>query len=243
MTKSDLHPPAFGVTVVVVGLAIREAIIRVIPSATSLDSGEAALPEWQMVLEALRVALFLVVLIRFYLGSVSYFQEVYFHPETAKKYIRTNYWLDYFLGFVHFMLFFAWATTVNNNERNHTAGASHYLGFGSLVLLYDAVWLAASFRLSTFNRIKFWTVCNITTVALSASIFFTAKEVTSFDPVMREQLAMIPLALISVIDLAEIFNERPYLANAIKRLFSRDSDSDTTDPPSSGLSRSQTASR
>jgi hypothetical protein len=241
MTRSDLHPPAFGVTVVVVGLAIREALIRVIPSATSPDSSQGAIPDWQMALEGFRVALFLVVLIRFYLGSVSYFHEVYFSTVNSKRYGRTNYWLDYFLGFVHFMLFFAWATTVNSNERNHTGGASHYLGLGSLVLLYDAVWLAASFNLSTFKKVKFWTLLNVVTFIVSASIFFTAKEVTAFDAVMREQLAMIPLAIVSVLDLAEIFNERPYIANALKRLFSRDSDSDQNEPPPSDLSRSHSA--
>lgn len=199
---------------VVVGLSIREALNLVVPVLTNPNS---SIPRWAVLLMITRLAGFMVMQIRLYLGSVAYFSEVYIDETTSHLYTSKSYGLDFLIGLVHFLFLFAWATTLNDYQHREANGVSHYLTLGSIVLLYDVVWWFVNYRYDSSKCMQLWTLVNVTTFVVCVAIFFG----TGFDVVFREQACISVLAILSLIDIAEIIGDRRVIANWLERVLVR----------------------
>lgn len=156
-----LHRHAFWLYGVVVGLAIQQALLSLLPKL--IDPNDTRIGSWS---EALRLFVFLLLIIRFFLGSAAYFDEVYCGTQ-SDKYDKKSYGLDYLLGFVHFVVFFGWALTIDLQQSPSYLFPS-MLAF---ILLYDLVWLWVSRNNDTANRIKLWAFVNALTFLLGASFY------------------------------------------------------------------------
>jgi hypothetical protein len=221
--RNALQAQAFSLYAVVVGLAIREGLVRVIPRLT-LSSDVPPLPplpSWQQLLYTFRLIVFLTVAIRFFLGAVHYFNSVHFDAQANERYKHKSFGLDFLIGLVHFLFFFAWATTITDPERAHAAGGSHFVGLCVVILLYDLVWLLVCWRYDSAAEIKLWCAINLGTCVLVAVAFFGLHEIFAADAVLREQLSMAIVLLVSLIDIAEIVNGRSYIANGLSFLLSK----------------------
>jgi hypothetical protein len=110
------HDHAFWIYGVIVALAIREALSTVIPHTIPILAQSQITsqpePKNQLILEAMRLVLFLAMTIRFYLGSCRYFDQVYCADDSAVKFPHANYSMDFVLGLIHFLLFFTWSETL-----------------------------------------------------------------------------------------------------------------------------------
>jgi hypothetical protein len=215
MKQEALHPQASWLYGVVVALAIREGLAQVIPQITSpLHNGET----WAITLQIWRLTVFLFVLIRFFLGSVKYFDEIHHDPESSRRYQTKSYGLDFLVGLVHFILFFGWATTIADVRHHELAtGLSHFVKIGGVILLYDVVWFAVSWRYDTRREILPWTCINLITVLLCAAVIFPPWPA---DAVLREQIAIPIVMFISLVDIVGLISNRNLISDAIMAVFS-----------------------
>jgi hypothetical protein len=115
--------------------------------------------------------------------------------------------LDFLIGIFHFMLIFAWARTITDLSRPHRLETGHFVIVGAFVLLYDWIWFAVCFRNVTGPKIRFWALLNTATVLISAA-FFLVCLAGGQDAVFREQASLIPVIVISIIDIADLINSK-----------------------------------
>lgn len=207
MKHGDLRVQSAWLYGVIVGLAIRESLSGVIPQITSPKHDFAT---WILTLEALRLVVFLVTIIRFFLGSILYFSEVHIVP-------KPFYGIDFLVGIVHFVMFFAWATTITDVAHREPSGLSHFGTLGTAILLYDIVWLCACWKSPNRPEIMPWTIINAVTTVCCGFVFFIPWGP---DFVFKEQVAIIFVALVGTIDIAGMLSGRRFIEDAIASIFS-----------------------
>lgn len=206
--EEGLHKHAFWLYGVVVGLAIREALTTIVPHLMEPPDG----PFWDVLEDFARLVIFIFLIIRFYLGSAFFgsaffFEEAYTGPNSA-NYEKKNYFLDFLFGLVHFVLFFGWALSIDfhNSDRGMFF---RYILVG--LLLYDVVWFATCRKYSTRRLIKLWMAVNIFTVVVSVPIFFISTW-WGANPALAESLALLPVFVVSIVDMAELTSRRRIFA-------------------------------
>lgn len=194
---------------VIVGLSIKEALSRGIPPLL----GQDVLPVGTTLgTEALRVALFVLMIVRFYLGASVYFGEIV-SPKVKETPPdnETQVGLDFLVGLLHFLIFAAWSMTIVDPSTTFQ-GMSFFLGGLFIILLYDLAWFLAKKILGhPTGRMKIWTIANFGTAVAVLLIFLLSRS---------EAWAFLPVAFVSVIDLAEIVSGEPYIKRALQSLFS-----------------------
>lgn len=208
-----LHGQAFFLYGVIVGLAIREALVRSGPHVfvpSDIDSVQSHLEAWRLVV-------FLLAISCFYFGALSFFDKVYVNPSTEVKFRKKNYGLDFGLGLVHFLLFFGWSITISDHSRP-LHGISPFLGFMAAILLYDLVWLGVNIRYDTFQEIKLWAFMCLVVVFLSAVFFFALRGLTRHNEVLSEEFSFLPVISYLIVDHAELFSGRQFISEWIRRL-------------------------
>lgn len=225
MTKNHSH--AFFVYGVVVGLAIREALLKVVPHAlpglmesAAVTSGTvpAADSTRQIVLETARLVTFLIVLIRFYIGAGVYFDRVYCSEETACNFSRKSYGLDFLLGTIHFIILFVWSQTiVVHNRIGH--GISTFLVLLGVVLLYDLLWWALSADYDSVFVIRRWAIFNAATAAVSLLLILIWDTWSLSTDTTAEIIALAPVLLVSIVDFGEMFGGKNALTSKILEWF------------------------
>src|SRR6266567_2466788 len=134
---SDLHKRAFwiyGVTAMV----MREPFAAVIRHTAGVG-----LADWQVRLELLRVAVVLLLMARLFLASGLYFDEVYMRPESAARFPRRSYAVDFLAGLMQFLVIVAGSTAVSLHSRT-LAELSPFVALAALFLLFENAWLALS---------------------------------------------------------------------------------------------------
>ena len=131
----QLHEQAFWIYGVIVGLSLGQAMKDVLPQVLptwflELAQPAAALTQESGVkwLELLRLIVFLMMITRFYLGSVVFFKK---SADPGKS-------IDFFLGFSHFLFFFVWSLTLKSPPES--LGLSGYLITLGIILLLDQVY-------------------------------------------------------------------------------------------------------
>jgi hypothetical protein len=212
MNRSALHPSAMWLNGTIVALAIREGLTQVVPHLTSA----AHEYNWATELQIARVLLFLVTIVRFFLGSILYFDAVHIGDKSS-QYRKKSYGLDFLVGLTHSILFFGWATTIGNvDHRDMSLTLSHFESIGAVILLYDLVWLFANSRYDTRQAIMPWTVINVVTVLICAAIAFIPYGP---DPVFKEQTSIVVVGLIGLIDISGTLRNRNFIANWISDIF------------------------
>ena len=124
---SDLHKSAFwiyGVTAMV----MREPLAIVIRHTSS-----AGVDDPQVQVEIARMAIVLLSMARVFLASGLYFDQVYLRPDSAARFPRRSYPVDFLAGLVQFLLIVGASTVI----------AGPAVGFNASIgafLLSDAVW-------------------------------------------------------------------------------------------------------
>jgi len=190
---------------VVVGLAIREPLVTVIPRLMPQK-----LPDWQMQLEVWRLVVFLLVIIRFYLGSALYFAEVYGQTDAARSCGKRSYFVDFLGSLLQFLLFFAWAITVAQHDR-YKGEISYFTVILWAILLYDNVWYCASLFGDTKDAIRPRRDINNLTLILCLLTCVGAR-LAGRDQVFAEHLMFFPALFFSVKDLRGMLGRYEQLA-------------------------------
>ena len=233
MSHKTMHQHAFWLYGVLVGLAIKEALAGSAPHIINLYRGTDGLSgAWEP--EAARLFIFLISIIRFYLGSALFFNETYLtadpeaHPHAARSYA-----VDFLFGLTHFLFFFGLALSI----EIHNAPVNAYRIFLVFILLYDILWLmAAHYR----RRILRWAVMNTIMVALAGAVFYTGRRF-NVDSMASETMALVVIAFMSFIDIGETIIGRAIVAKWITDLgdkmrrvgnwlSSAETDNDPSDP-------------
>ncbi len=207
MLITNIRKNAFWLFGVIVGLAIKDAITGVVPHLyrTPLSNLGPHSPELY------RLATFLVLSIRFYLGAAAYFDEAYEAAESPdeRRPIKKSYGLDFVFGITHFLLFYALAISINfdgDGIYSQTISPYIFIGILVLILLYDTPWAIANWKNDTFELIKMWVVLNLITVGLSGIIliFLLWLWHPTFVYLDAEKWILLPVFVFSVIDVAEL---------------------------------------
>jgi hypothetical protein len=209
--NDGLHKHAFWLYGVIVGLAIREALTKNVPHIISPPEG----PWWATAQDGVRLLLFLILIVRFYLGSAYYFEEAHVAPG-ATAFSKKNYFVDFLFGLAHFIIFFGWGLSIDFHS-----GHNYYFLLGLLgILLYDVVWFWLCRKYETRHLIKLWVALNVFTVIISLLFFLIMKLVTDNHALM-EVVALIPVFVFSIIDIVELTSGRRFFAGWLTSLVQR----------------------
>ncbi|MGH9429812.1 MAG: hypothetical protein ACRD2L_26300 [Terriglobia bacterium] len=180
---------------VLVGLAIRQALVQFTPQivAPGFAFDRAA---W---LEISRLALFLLMVIRFYLGAVAVFRR----PLNLSP--RRIDGIDLLSAVAHLLLFFAWAETihVDINNRWLVETVSPYMFFLGCILIYDLFWWLVTRDYEHLDKQMLWMTVNLTTLGGCALIQLGFRAFKG-DAVFAEELCFVVVAFFSIVDLAEL---------------------------------------
>jgi hypothetical protein len=204
---------------VIVGLAIKHALESVLIHFYVPPDAR----RWPILLEATRLFVFLLMIIRFYLGGIVYFEKVYGSPDSANKYPDRTFSLDFMFGTIHYLFFFALAGSINAYEFH----PKFFAIILSVILLYDLAWLWSSRHKSTLRRIKLWAFINLVTFVLAA-VLYLVMAFFQFNYAVSQQIACLPVILASFVDLAEVLKGRRYFGPWFKKLAD---ESESPDPP------------
>ena len=177
----------------------------------------ASLAPWQIRLEAYRLVLFLFTIACFYFGCGQYFEKVHIRSAASdpNATTKTSYGLDYGMGLIHFLIFFALAIAVTDHSRFRW-GVSPYLIFLSAIFLYDLVWLAVSIRLDSVQEIKLWAWVCAFFWFIAAVVYFAARSWGN--DVVAEEASFIVFGLYLCGDVIELFGGKPFFLKWILKL-------------------------
>lgn len=194
---SDLQRSAFwiyGITAMVMreplGLIVRH-------------SSEAGLGNWQVRLELWRVAVILLLLSRLFLASGLYFDQVFMQPESAARYPRRSYPVDFLAGLARFLVAAAATTVVGMHLRLAGVFAPFTLLAG-LFLAVDWIWLgiAALRRFSSLALIAHHARSN-GGILVASGLAWGLARVTGRDAVFADQAALGMIAVFAAYDIAK----------------------------------------
>jgi hypothetical protein len=208
----NVHAHALWIYGVIVGLAIREALTQtlthVFPENPPLQPVHFG--HLQLILESLRVVVFLITIIRFYFGAAFFFDSMYgADADTGNR----VFGFDFLSGAAHFLLFFAWSYSITFHERVGN-GVSWFMLLMFTVLVYDLFWYLASLPFDTADFIGFWTILNLITVAISLGLFTLVT--LRFSREIAEIMCFVPVIIVAIIDLGDTASGK----NLITRWFS-----------------------
>jgi hypothetical protein len=204
-----LHSQASWLYGVLVTLGVREGLSQIIPKLTNHGSED----NWTLFLHVFRLTFFLITIIRFFLGSVRYFEQVYLLDYSDEDYPRKQYGIDFLVGFVHFMIFFAWATTIAD-VSHRDRGYCHFTFLALAVLLYDVAWLVVNINSDTRRKILKWTLINLASVGIAALAWLFVEN-----KYVQEEVAMCWLAAVGLVDVASLLDDEELIERAIAKIF------------------------
>jgi hypothetical protein len=189
---SDLHKSAFwiyGVTAMV----MREPLAGVIRHIASAGAGDV-----QVRLEILRVAIVLALMSRLFLTSGLYFDEVYLRPDSAARFPRRSYPVDFISGLLHFLLAVCASTAVS-------AVTAMFPPIVLAFLLYECLWYVASrlFGFATVTRIAGFAATGLRNAVLCAGVW-TVMRMAAGSPEMAEEVAFAAVLGLTFYDIARL---------------------------------------
>lgn len=229
--EEGIHKHAFWLYGVLVGIAIKHALDATIPHIfdpahiqTQLTAAQLELPQSKYGLfpDLGRLLVFLILIVRFYLGSAFYFSDIHDasssdnSPETesAKDPLVKNYALDFICGFVHFVVFVILAMNIDP----HTRQLFWFPLLVGFVLFYDFIWWIASQKYYSADYIFWWMIANSATLIVSGIIYLLAYYPANRDILTAEAFALIPVAAVSGYDIGAMMLDRPYFESVQNRL-------------------------
>lgn len=185
------------------GLAIKDALGAVVPLFLNgqfrgmLDNAD----------EAIRLAVFLLVSVRFFLGAVVYFDEAYFSGTKCEgdygkwsSSLGESYRRDFLFGFFHFILFFAWSHSIVQGPE---VAALAYPAILVLILGYDLAWWRFA-PLSGRHEVKVWAVVNAANLVIAVLVFLLIDYLAppGVSAIYAEPAALSTVAVVSLVDVA-----------------------------------------
>lgn len=213
--EKAIHKHAFWLYGVIVGLAIKAALETTVSHFINPDKLEHELrliglgisfPDSEIGLlpEAIRLTVFLVLIVRFYFGSAFYFGAAYESASCETDYPTSNYGIDFIFGFFHFISFVVLALMIDI----HTAPIWWFPALVCFILVYDGVWYLSSMGQSTREMIFWWMVMNLLNASISAALYFALRGAAG--PIAAERWALSLVILISFIDIGMMMKKRPF---------------------------------
>jgi hypothetical protein len=195
---SDLHKSAFwiyGVTAMV----MREPFANVIRHAST-----AGLSDWQVRLEILRTVIVLVLMARLFLLLGIYFDEVYVRPESAERFPRRSYPVDFLTGLMQLLTIVAASSTVSLHGRTRV-GLPVFMVLTIAFLLFDIAWLAAAklLRFSSAARIAGFAKFNEVTLA-ACVVGWGGVRIAGGDQVLADQIALLIVLAMTLFDMGRL---------------------------------------
>lgn len=205
MAKPALHLHALWIYGVIVGLAIKEALTSVLPDLLLFfQTPPASL--FDSASEAWKFFVFLILIIRFYLGAAVYFSE--YHDKGER--LGTEYVTDFLTGLLHFIFFFALALSLDlapaSSEQEPLLTAFEILL--GIILLYDLLWWSMCRGGDRADQVKYWAFVNSGTFILALLVHLVAAAFFDAGLMLAEGLALVPVFAVSIIDILEIAKNR-----------------------------------
>lgn len=161
------------------------------------------------------------MIVRFYFGAVQFFDTVHINPETEARVKTKSYGIDFGMGLIHFLVFFAWSLTITDHGTR-LLGLTTFLWLLIAILLYDIIWCfvnwISKFR-DTIDEIKTWTVVNFLTVLFGSLLFFLPVRLLSDNYILAEEVCFILVGAVTLVDYAEMMSmsKRKHFANWLER--------------------------
>ncbi len=194
---------------ILVGAAIKDAFESLLPRLLTTPF----LGFWEAFPRGVRLVVFLVVVVRFYLGAAIFFSEVYERDDSDAEYPYKSFASDFLFGLFHFVLFFMWAFTLDYHAR--PLWLFHVIL--GLILLYDVMWFVVCRAYDSARRMKLWVALNLATFLLALLLYLLA-QVCGAKPFTQEWLALLPVVLASAIDLVEMTSGRRIIGEFLEDL-------------------------
>lgn len=197
-----------------VGLALKEAIATVAPHMLAFATEPDVLYA-----EVIRLFVFGLMTIRFYLGAAHVFENLHSPalsakdgyadlPEDDQQALRRasrQVGVDFLCGVLHFTIFSVWSMTLELHAPygSATAHSIHEGAFRwvlAFILVFDLFWLAA--RPGPHAReLKFWTFVNTASLVMGTALFSWLTMVRHWGSVDAETALLWPLAGICLADI------------------------------------------
>jgi hypothetical protein len=161
-------------------------------------ASEAGFGNWQVRLEFLRVAVILLLLSRLFLVSGLYFEQVFMQPDSADRYPRRSYPIDFLAGLLQFLVGAAATTAVGTHLRIRGEFAPFTL-LAALFLSVDLAWLATAAlrRFSSIALISQHAQFNIA-MLIAVAVAGGVARAAGGDAVFADQAALGVLAAFNV---------------------------------------------
>jgi hypothetical protein len=221
LDSKNVHTHTFWLYSVIVGLSVEEALRHVLPHVGELSLTMPVDKRVYIATEFVRLALYILLVVRFYLGAVRFFFHAHTSDASKDQYPRRSYTYDFFFGLVHFSAFLALSLTIDAEKPEGV-----FLFWLSFILLYDFIWWLTCRKFDTSKLIKFWTFVNGLTFVLSMALYVISTKLTNSLPeywamLINDTVFMLPVFIVSFLDLREVLNDEPIFQNWFLKLVSR----------------------
>lgn len=233
-SEHPIHKHTFWLYGVLVGVSIKEALETSVshlvnPDRIDLSHLEAfhnfPHPSTGRYPEIMRLAVFLVLIIRFYLGTAYYFGVAYESRSSKVNYPVKNYGVDFMFGFFRFASFVVLALLMDIHT-NPIHGFPYLVGF---ILLYDALWWVTSLKRSTKVLLFWWAAVNVITV-LFGGFLYVIWDSGAQRPITAEVVAFWVVIIPSLFDIALMMVKRPFF-RILRQLVPPDLEDDISETP------------
>jgi len=219
--KPVLHQHAFWVYGVIVGLAVKEALSSVLPNLLTFIANPPDAP-FTSAADGWKLVVFLVVTIRFYLGSAVFFHS---HHNVETNHLTRGYVTDFLSGVMHFILFFAWSLTFKvSPSTKHEFVPTAYETLLAIILLYDFLWWAICRGTKGAAQVRYWSFVNLATVVVATVIHLISVAANALQTV-SEGITLLPVFFASIADIVGMAKGEQPFAKWIRALLQQ------TEPP------------
>jgi len=215
----SIHNQAFWLYTTIVGLSIKEALSDTVPFLITPPSNTVF--DWIDV--TCRLCTFIIVTIRFYLGSALFFELAHTGANVEKEFPDRKYIIDFLAGTLHFLLFFGWAFSINI----YTKPTILFPALMGIILLYDLAWLFAVRNISTMKLIKVWTTFNAVTFGFcflfyvaAAWLYLQFSAGSDYEAALTvaEKFAFAVIIFVSLIELWSLMSRKEVFKDLITSL-------------------------
>jgi hypothetical protein len=209
LALSDLQKQALWLIGVLMGVALKEAMTNT--HAVFVNRGEP----WGWLMALVRLLLFWLVSLRFYLGAVYYFNTSFDEPPSVSGVLRRQFGRDLTFGLIHFAFVCFWGLSIALFDR----GWSVFPLLLLTILLCDAFWYAWAVS-ATRRTIRIRTVVNVVTAGGATLAFGTSAfgymciangwrvELTQSQVAVCEAVAYVPVAIATGVELGRLVHGR-----------------------------------
>jgi hypothetical protein len=210
-----LRQQTFWLYGVIAGLAIREALRTALPSifpSNFFSEPHVHSDDW--LVELVRLVVFLLMITRFYFGAVVFFAQAHGNDEdTLTKPESPTYKVDFFFGFLHFLIFFAWSLTMTSAFKLWGV-ISAYLAVLAVILFYGVIWVFARIGYmhrqvsAADKRTIVWAWRNVLTAVWCVLIFVVTVWLKKSGTSIAEGLTLLMVLMVTIKDLHELLTGR-----------------------------------